>query len=571
MWNALRTDLSEFVTTVKSETTEALNQIDANFPDASDNNDRPTAADEEALRRMALEETYTTPLVEEEEESEESVEGKEAKNDSAGNDEGAVAQGKKESDGTSEDQPPQKEGSKEKPADDHATSNGGDSADDDDEYEADAKEFMAVFSIDEKTDEISELLDLYPDTLKAHFENLVPTTVTYEDFWMRYFYRCDADRIQAEWDAEDEAIQRARAQAVQQGISTVKNLLGGAVKAVRSTAGGASAGGTKAYFGASGRPPFVMNTAVSEDDFDGEEEEEELGWDEDSDEEGFESNDGAENEEEEAEQIVFKDPAVEKLQEELQQALAERDVLQQTVELQKKELAALKEGKTDSEEVEQLKTKLFEKESEVAAIRASMSDESHDQGDAAGEEKVAALKDEIELLEKKVAASESARSEAVLKYEKTVAELERVKSELMKKNQSLESATNQNENTAEEIAQLKKFIAELEHSNEQQKSENAKLKEALQASQAKEKQGESSLTALSVLQAELEQTKLALSASQEEKLQLETELENAKETLRHKEEALSVDSPDTGIKIEPPAIENLTEEEAVEDGWDDDW
>ena len=59
------------------------------------------------------------------------------------------------------------------------------------------------------------------------------------------------------------------------------------------------------------------------------------------------------------------------------------------------------------------------------------------------------------------------------------------------------------------------------------------------------------------------------------------ELQKAKDSLHSKEEAAkvedeakSVDSPDTmstGIKIEPPAVEKLDEEAAVEDGWDDDW
>ena len=196
MWNALRTDLSEFVHTVTGDTAEALNQIDASFPESrskDDAEDQPSPAEEEALRRMSLEETYTTPLIPEKPAVEE-------KSDQAPAAEGEEEDAKESAESTD------------------------DEIEDEDEVSEDVKEFVASFSIDSKTDEIALLLDLHPQTLKAQFENLVPTTVKYEDFWMRYFYRCDADRIQAEWEAEEEAVKQARAQAVQQGISTVRNL-----------------------------------------------------------------------------------------------------------------------------------------------------------------------------------------------------------------------------------------------------------------------------------------------------------------------------------------------------------
>ena len=54
------------------------------------------------------------------------------------------------------------------------------------------------------------------------------------------------------------------------------------------------------------------------------------------------SNNEAEDEEEEPEaQIEFKDAATEQLQEQLKQALEERDMLHQTVELQQKQIAEL--------------------------------------------------------------------------------------------------------------------------------------------------------------------------------------------------------------------------------------
>lgn len=111
------------------------------------------------------------------------------------------------------------------------------------------------------------------------------------------------------------------------------------------------------------RPPFVLNTAVDESgDEEQEEEDEELGWDDEEEADG----------EEESHQIEFKDEQKEKLEESLKQALEERDQLQQTVHLQAKEIAALrKSGEIFTKaEVDHLKIQLFEKESEIAAIKA---------------------------------------------------------------------------------------------------------------------------------------------------------------------------------------------------------
>jgi hypothetical protein len=43
------------------------------------------------------------------------------------------------------------------------------------------------------------------DTIGHYFKALVPLRVTRDDFWQRYFYRCDPDRILKEWDRRDAA------------------------------------------------------------------------------------------------------------------------------------------------------------------------------------------------------------------------------------------------------------------------------------------------------------------------------------------------------------------------------
>lgn len=171
-----------------------------------------------------------------------------------------------------------------------------------DESDEGVQAFLDAFQIDEKTQDIAELLEENPDTIQSHFETLVPTEISYALFWQRYFYRCgDEERIEWQWQEEREARRQARAAAISGGIASVTNLFGGALNAVSQSLEKAdhsndevpmspfiSSGSTKKetsggginLFGSGGRPPFVMNTAVDEDDEE-EEEEEELGWDDD--------------------------------------------------------------------------------------------------------------------------------------------------------------------------------------------------------------------------------------------------------------------------------------------------
>lgn len=67
----------------------------------------------------------------------------------------------------------------------------------------DVKFYMSEFyrTIYNRTEEIQLLLKQYPDTLGKHYDNLVEKTgkVSYEDFWLRYFYRCDEERLHMGW------------------------------------------------------------------------------------------------------------------------------------------------------------------------------------------------------------------------------------------------------------------------------------------------------------------------------------------------------------------------------------
>ena len=288
--------------------------------------------------------------------------------------------------------------------------------------------FLSDFNVESKTDDISKWLEENPETLQVQFENLVPTQISYKEFWERFYFRCDAQRIQLQWEREKEEKRKARAEAFAAGVQGVKNLFGGAVKAVSSSLAaadegvdavtaspfqsatpslGAGAGGIH-LFGASGRPPFVMNTAVDEDDE--EEEEEELGWDDD--EEDLEDDEDEAYEEGESEEVVEfsggKDEELEKLMLQLTQATEERDQLHNTVEMQAKEIARLVSGDSsgavetnEQKALEKLKMELFEKDAELAALKASLEDTHEDSKENIAKKdgaKLAAQERELELL-----------------------------------------------------------------------------------------------------------------------------------------------------------------------------
>jgi hypothetical protein len=135
-------------------------------------------------------------------------------------------------------------------------------------------------------------LEAHPETVEKHFEALVPTEISYELFWKRYFYRCSyPDRIAKEWEQEEEANRLSRAKALSgrtflrhkplwrrhgrpsaswlpsdsrgsEGEVPVECLL----EINRQRAARSGKGGGLYLLGSGGRPPFVMNTAVDEED-----------------------------------------------------------------------------------------------------------------------------------------------------------------------------------------------------------------------------------------------------------------------------------------------------------------
>eukprot|EP00542_Grammatophora_oceanica_P009561 CAMPEP_0194033518 /NCGR_PEP_ID=MMETSP0009_2-20130614/6181_1 /TAXON_ID=210454 /ORGANISM="Grammatophora oceanica, Strain CCMP 410" /LENGTH=531 /DNA_ID=CAMNT_0038674227 /DNA_START=155 /DNA_END=1750 /DNA_ORIENTATION=+ len=531
MWNALRSDLQDFVSGVADETKEVTERLDIAVPqalsgDAVDTSQESTDVDDSGVmadtdnsmaldevdRRMNDETTYTLEL---------------------------------------------------------------------DESDPSVESFLKDFDLESKTDEIAQLLQDHPDTLHRYFEEFVPTQVSYKEFWTRYFYRCDAVRIEDEWERQQEQAREAAAKALEGGLKTVSNLFGGALQSVSQT--------LKAAEQSAGehRPPFVLNTAVSEDD---EEEEEELGWGDDDSfddvDNGEESNANETQEEQDSEEVItFADTQMEETQQKLTQALEERDQLQKTVEMQAQEIKSMQSGQAVPKEVEDLKMKLFEKDSELAALKASREDD--DDGDASAGERTSKLLDE-KTRELEEALSKLATAEQVVKEKdellsSQVADSASQEGALIKQLQSEKAALIAGQKATEEkrqteVAALKKELADCKSAASSKADDlSNKLKTATERTSTVEKQLEQAKSALAQAASEFskemeEEVAKMKQAHAAELAKMEQELE-----AKFKGEVESTGSSagattDTGVKVgttSPIAARPVGTGD--EEDWGDDW
>lgn len=571
MWNALRADFSEFVTTVTEDTSNVLSQIDTGLSQGDDAVDTSLDAEEGA----EAEEVEPTKQVNQ-------AELREIM----------------------------------KLLRDHPGTYTEDLADED-ENEA-VEEYLKDFSIEAHTDAIAQVLEEHEDTVKKHFEELCPTQVSYEEFWKRYFYRCDEERIATQLLEESEKARQARAEAISAGVKSVTNFFGSAVQAVASTV--APEPGTPEtqeginLFGAKGRPPFVLNTAVSEsgEEDDQEDDDDDLGWDDDDDDDDLDFDQAGDptTESTPQEQIEFTDKVSEDLQEKLKQALEERDQIQQTVQMQAQELKSLQNklsGNPDLDtggEVDELKLKLFEKDAELAALKAKAHDDNDmDEGgdklvnlakqlgslpadqleqlkaevfginesSHSDTAKVAELEKQVKDLSKNLDDKEAALAAANDKLAATTKDLEASRSKL-----SSDQASAQDANAA--MKQLEAKVMATQQSLESAQAESAQLRQSAQAAQ------QTSASQVAGLKQEL-------AAAQQKIAALTTELESTAEKLKQSDEELqkqavlleaanrgptppTPDSESTGIKVSSPALEATQldlDEDDVGDDWGDDW
>lgn len=202
----------------------------------------------------------------------------------------------------------------------------GDSSIDEEEMELkEIQHFLETFDIEAHTEEISQLLrtpsleenapssndsmdDIHASVtpLQYNFQTLVPTTVSYTDFWTRYYYRCDPHRIAHQWKRREQIeellqtkrrrererklaeVQREVADAAQTAVDLTKSaasMLKGGLAWSRDVATEAvedvvEQAGEVVYVlrgkQSMGRPPFVMGVTDDGDDDSYYEDEEEI-------------------------------------------------------------------------------------------------------------------------------------------------------------------------------------------------------------------------------------------------------------------------------------------------------
>jgi len=145
-----------------------------------------------------------------------------------------------------------------------------------------------------------------------------------------------------------------------------------------------------------GRPPFVLNTAVSDEDDD--DEEEELGWDSDDDDDderesedetdqGDEGGSGEDGDDEDDDEEVIFSSSTTSIQSNLNSDIKcledERDLLKKKIKIQADEIDNLRKQINPNDnnhyaKMEKLEMHLFEKDAEIAALKASINDDDVD-------------------------------------------------------------------------------------------------------------------------------------------------------------------------------------------------
>ncbi|KAG7369564.1 BSD domain containing protein [Nitzschia inconspicua] len=367
------------------------------------------------------------------------------------------------------------------------------------EDDPDATAFLETFDLGTKTEEITNLLETHKDTLEETFSRLIDE-VEYADFWQRFFYRIasDEEKLKTTYAYYYDEYMQSMANnknptlAAKTALSNVTSFLGGVVhrlvdennvddsadedEEIVDNNDDADDGNVPSRFGSSTsaavkflagsvsgvRPPFVLNTAISDDDDkqerqdkndDEEEEEEELGWDDDEEEEE------EEEEEDQNETVEFKDAEKEKLLEELAQAQEERDMLHKTVTMQSEEIKKLREaiqpeivaGSNESSQVKILQMQLFEKDAELAALRAQLDDLKNE-------------KDEDENFEAEAAANATAAASEMDRLKEMVAQkdeeiqgLKNTQQSIQEKNSKASAAAAAE--MAQELDRLKEEVA----------------------------------------------------------------------------------------------------------------
>lgn len=328
-------------------------------------------------------------------------------------------------------------------------------------------EFLQTFDIQSKTDEISAILEENPDSVQILFESLVPVRLTYEQFWQRYFYRCDENRIRNEWDAYDEQMRRERQEIIDRGKQTVSNLFGGALKLVKRVGNQENGEKLSTYekyqaeleqkkksmrlssrnssysrksddenpsllgslFQGS-RPPFVMNTAVDDEEYVENKEDNDgdsFGWgtDEEEQEESDEEDQSIDDSSNVEHEISFESPKPSTepdillgpdVNADLDQLREERYQLHETIAMLRKQVHDLSASMTENSnhvEEKDLMTQLTVKDSEVKLLKEKL--EMFESENSKIKSIEAQLKDQDSHMQQKILQIELLKSELLQK------------------------------------------------------------------------------------------------------------------------------------------------------------
>jgi len=385
------------------------------------------------------------------------------------------------------------------------------------------------------------------------------------------------------------------------------------------------------FFG-SGRPPFAMNTAGSGDDDEEyiadensgneeEEEDEEFGWgsDEEEESESEEEDEVIDDNESEANisehEIVFgsttESPSnvteeLERLREELAQVVNARDKLEVTVKNQSSDLAKLQntDDSTDcnpidhTREIESLKMSMFEKDAELAALKASLQD-THDDNARDGKSqatskvqdqeielmaaKLSAKDDEVNQLQSKLEMVASAIEQADSKLEITTSALnqanDKINSVLMAEKDSRDKAM---QNTAK-VEELNKTIAEAKVTAEAMQAAQISSEQTIQELTARISEDEASKKQeldeiVSNLKAELEATRAKLEQQENDfASNMAAEIEKIRGEQAQVDVTTAAVSPQTSTSssivniVAQPVEKDVNSDTNEEDDWGDSW
>jgi len=315
--------------------------------DDDENDNVEMSPEMEAARRCELEETFIEPLLIVDDD------------DSSSSDHGSVGSSDKAKASIANENSSDNDSENSVSGDD--SSNDGEGEEDEESMDEDAMEqkeiqqFLDTFDIEACTQQISQLLSTNEDDdtpaatltpLQQHFQTLVPQTVSYSDFWTRYYYRCDPHRIARQWEHQDHLDhlhnlkqQQMRDQALSEMSTAAINITRSAASFLNKGLLWSGAAAEEALTGvgdivdaveeaatslrvhqSKGRPPFVMAAVEDDDDsyYEEEDDEEEieleeedcgeeggLGWN--SDEEDDEDEEDGFGDVDEDEEVTFLD------------------------------------------------------------------------------------------------------------------------------------------------------------------------------------------------------------------------------------------------------------------------